>query len=99
MFKRYVPNSVVRDIVRGDERAMRLHVSQREVTIMFSDIANFTPIAESLKQVDLLFLLTRYFSIMTRIVETYEGLVAEILGDGLVVFWNTPDDVSDHAAK
>ncbi|CAK0844981.1 unnamed protein product [Prorocentrum cordatum] len=99
MFKRYVPNSVVRDIVRGDERAMRLHVSQREVTIMFSDIANFTPIAESLKQVDLLFLLTRYFSIMTRIVETYEGMVAEILGDGLVVFWNTPDDVSDHAAK
>jgi class 3 adenylate cyclase len=99
MFKRYVPNSVVRDIVRGDERAMRLHVSQREVTIMFSDIANFTSIAESLKQVDLLFLLTRYFSIMTRIVETYEGLVAEILGDGLVVFWNTPDDVLDHAAK
>merc|ERR1711953_307956 len=36
---------------------------------------------------------------MTRIVTLYDGVVAEILGDGLLVFFNTPDDVEDHAAK
>lgn len=98
-FARFVPDTVVRNIVRGDPSATRLHVSRREVTIMFSDIRDFTTITETLTQRDLLFVLTRYLSVMTRIVELFEGVVAEILGDGLLVFWNTPDDVEDHAAK
>merc|ERR1719210_2594697 len=55
--------------------------------------------AETLPQEDLIFLLTRYFDIMTGIVQSYEGVVAEILGDGLLVFWNATDDVENHAAK
>jgi len=98
-FARFVPEAVVRSIVRGDEKAARLHVSRREVTIMFSDIRDFTSISESLPQRDLVFLLTRYLSIMTRIAESFEGVVAEILGDGLLIFWNTPVNVEDHAAK
>mmetsp|Transcript_33419 Transcript_33419/g.92489 ORF Transcript_33419/g.92489 Transcript_33419/m.92489 type:complete len:957 (-) Transcript_33419:107-2977(-) len=98
-FARFVPETVVRRIVRGDPRAARLHVSRRVVTIMFSDIRDFTAISETLPECDLLFILTRYLSVMTRIVEYFNGIVAEVLGDGLLVFWNTPDDVSDHAAK
>eukprot|EP00933_Yihiella_yeosuensis_P029917 TRINITY_DN23566_c0_g1_i1.p1 TRINITY_DN23566_c0_g1~~TRINITY_DN23566_c0_g1_i1.p1 ORF type:complete len:401 (+),score=63.42 TRINITY_DN23566_c0_g1_i1:114-1205(+) len=66
---------------------------------MFSDIADFTSIAESLSEGDLLLLLTRYLSVMSVIAETYHGEVAEILGDGLLIFWNTPEDVEDHADK
>lgn len=36
---------------------------------------------------------------MTRVVECYGGVVSEIQGDGLIVFWNAPDDVSHHASK
>lgn len=99
IFQRYLPESVMRGIVRGDDRASRLHVSRREVTIMFSDLQDFTAIAESLRQEDLLFVLTRYLSIISRIVEAYEGVVAEILGDGVLAYWNTPDTVAHHAAK
>eukprot|EP00928_Gymnodinium_smaydae_P027795 TRINITY_DN21379_c0_g3_i1.p1 TRINITY_DN21379_c0_g3~~TRINITY_DN21379_c0_g3_i1.p1 ORF type:complete len:1143 (-),score=240.93 TRINITY_DN21379_c0_g3_i1:195-3623(-) len=98
-FAHFVPETVVRNIVRGDERATRLNVSRRVVTIMFSDIRDFTSITEALSQCDLLFLLTRYLSVMTHIVELMDGVVAEILGDGLLVFWNTPDIIKDHAAK
>jgi class 3 adenylate cyclase len=98
-FARHLPETVVQRIVRGDERANRLHVSRRTATIMFSDIANFTQISESLEQEDVLLLLTRYFSIMTRIVELYGGVVAEILGDGLLAYWNAPDDVDDHPSR
>eukprot|EP00931_Biecheleriopsis_adriatica_P074879 TRINITY_DN48856_c0_g1_i1.p1 TRINITY_DN48856_c0_g1~~TRINITY_DN48856_c0_g1_i1.p1 ORF type:complete len:1097 (+),score=214.49 TRINITY_DN48856_c0_g1_i1:48-3293(+) len=97
-FTRFVPETVVRRIVRGDPRAARLHVTRREVTIMFSDIKDFTAISESLSEKDLLFLLTRYLSVMTRLVEDFGGVVTEVLGDGLLAFWNTPDDVKDHAA-
>lgn len=89
----------MRNIVNGDKKATRLHVERRQVSIMFTDIRDFTTITESITQSELLLLLTRYFSVMTRIVEYYDGVVAEILGDGLVVFWNTPDTVEDHAAK
>jgi len=99
VFKRYLPETVVQDVINGDDRARRLHVSSRQVTIMFSDIKDFTSISEKLTHTNLLFLLTRYLSVMTRIVEAYEGVVAEILGDGLLVFFNTPDDVQHHAAK
>lgn len=95
----YVPDTVVRSIFRGDERAMRLHVSRRRVTIMFTDIKDFTAIAERLSQEDLLLLLTRYLSVMTKIIESYGGVVAEIMGDGLLVFFNTPEDIEHHEAK
>lgn len=99
MFSRYIPKTVVKGIVGGDERTRKLHVDRREVTIMFSDLQDFTTISESVPQMDLLFILTRYLSLMTPIIESYEGVVAEIMGDGLLVFFNTPDDVQNHAAK
>jgi len=99
MFMRYVPDTVVRGIVRGEESAMRLHVVRRKVTIMFSDIKDFTAISESLSQEDLLYVLTRYLSIMTKVLEAYQGVVAEILGDGLLAYWNAPEDVPGHETK
>lgn len=98
-FARFVPETVVRNIVKGEANATQLHVVRKEVTIMCTDIAGFTTICESLKQRELLFVLTRYFSVMTRVIELYEGVVSEILGDGLLVFWNSPADVEHHAAK
>lgn len=98
-FARFIPEAVVRNVVRGDPRATRLHVSRRDVTIMFSDLRNFTSMAENLSQRDLLFVLTRYLSVVTHIVELFQGVVAEFLGDGVLAYWNTPELVQNHAAK
>ncbi|CAK9005151.1 unnamed protein product [Durusdinium trenchii] len=98
-FARFVPEAVVRNLIKGDPRAARLYVVRRVVTIMFSDIKDFTTMAEAISQKDLIFVLTRYLSIMTRIVETFGGVVAEILGDGLLVYWNTPHYTEDHPIR
>lgn len=101
-FARFVPESVVRRIVEGEHRAARLHVDRKEVTIMFSDIEDFTAISEQLSKSNaryLLFMLTRYFTVMSHIIEMYEGSVGEILGDGILAFWNTPNAVVRHQAK
>mmetsp|Transcript_21054 Transcript_21054/g.68192 ORF Transcript_21054/g.68192 Transcript_21054/m.68192 type:complete len:333 (-) Transcript_21054:796-1794(-) len=98
-FAHFVPEGVVRKIVKGGEKERRPHVSMRTVTIMFTDIRDFTAISETLSQTDLLFVLTRYLTAMTGVAEHYRGEVTEILGDGLLIFWNTPEDVPDHAAK
>jgi class 3 adenylate cyclase len=102
LFARFVPETVVQRIVLGDRRATRLYVDRRCATIMFSDIKDYTSLSEQFAHLnprDMLFVLTRYFSIMTQIVEMYEGTVGEILGDGLLVFWNTPQNVRNHGTK
>ncbi|CAE7662807.1 cya1, partial [Symbiodinium microadriaticum] len=95
-FARFVPETVVRSILRGDRNSTTINVRKRQVTIMFSDIRGFTSISEALSQEDLLTLLYLYLSEMTKIVERRGGVVSEILGDGLLVLWNTPDDLEDH---
>eukprot|EP00428_Durinskia_dybowskii_P021240 CAMPEP_0170203872 /NCGR_PEP_ID=MMETSP0116_2-20130129/1450_1 /TAXON_ID=400756 /ORGANISM="Durinskia baltica, Strain CSIRO CS-38" /LENGTH=1093 /DNA_ID=CAMNT_0010454203 /DNA_START=95 /DNA_END=3376 /DNA_ORIENTATION=+ len=100
-FARFVPETVVRNIVGGDQRSTRLHVARREVTIMFSVIQDATTLSEHVSQNDFNWILTRYFSVMTRIVEHFEGVVGEIMTEppGLLVFWNTPKSVEQHSAK
>eukprot|EP00516_Mucochytrium_quahogii_P001471 CAMPEP_0203747002 /NCGR_PEP_ID=MMETSP0098-20131031/2259_1 /ASSEMBLY_ACC=CAM_ASM_000208 /TAXON_ID=96639 /ORGANISM=" , Strain NY0313808BC1" /LENGTH=930 /DNA_ID=CAMNT_0050635281 /DNA_START=755 /DNA_END=3547 /DNA_ORIENTATION=+ len=98
VFGKFVAKAVVRGIVRNEPNARQLYVRQRIVTVMFSDLAHFTTISERMRPTDLVRFLTKYLTVMTRVVESYGGVVGEILGDGLLAFWNTPRDVEDHAA-
>lgn len=102
-FAKFVPEAVVRELVSVSEnkrqRYDKPNVWKRQVTIMFSDVKDFTSIAEKLTQKDLLFVLTLYLTVMTRIIDAFEGVVGEVLGDGLLCFWNTPEKVQDHAVK
>jgi class 3 adenylate cyclase len=99
IFARFVPETVVRGLVRGEDRKLRPYVDPRNVTTMFSDIRDFTTISEKLSQDDLCFVLYLYLETMIEIIEEEKGVVAEVLGDGLLAFWNTPDDVANHQAK
>ena len=45
------------------------------------------------------FVLTRCLLVMTRIVEQFDGILAEVLGDGLLVLCDTPDDVEHHRLR
>ena len=98
VFAKFVPRSVVQAIIKNEPNARVLHVRRRQVTVLFSDIAGFTGISEKLGEKELLYLLTMYLTVMTHVVESYGGTVGEVLGDGILAFWNTPDVVEDHAA-
>jgi len=98
-FSRFVPESVVTKIVQGSRRATRLHVDNKEVTCMFACISDFDSISEKLNEEQILSTLRHYHMVMTEVVERYSGAVAEILDDGLLVYWNTPDVVADHPTQ
>jgi len=95
-FGRYVPMKVVRVLVTRGEEA-KLGVYPREVTIFFSDIANFTTIAEELEPQELLLLLSEYFQVMANMIHASGGTLGEFIGDAILAWWNAPDDVADHA--
>lgn len=98
-FSHMLPHQLIRDMIQGGPTDFLDSVTQREVTIMFSDIADFTTMSEDMAPHDLRDFLSRYFGVMTNIAEDHGGVVSEILGDGLLIFWNTPDDDPDHATN
>jgi adenylate cyclase len=94
---RFLPRQVVDRVIEDGETAL-LPV-QREVTILFSDIRDFTTLSESLPPQKVLELLDDYFGHMTQIVMARGGMVNKFLGDGMLACWGVPDATEDHAEQ
>jgi adenylate cyclase len=95
-FKSYVPADLVRQLISTGEEA-RLGGDQRELTILFTDIANFTSRSEGMDAQALMLQLSHYMGQMATIVMEQKGTVDKYIGDGLMAFWGAPVDNLDHA--
>jgi len=93
---KYVPWPVVQLMLRKDAEAM-IDVTEKEVSIYFSDIAGFTTIVESLPPESSLLLLSRYFHDMSKIIDEYGGIVLEFIGDAIMSIYGAPVTNPDHA--
>jgi adenylate cyclase len=71
----------------------------RNVTLYFSDIANFSSFSENLAPGDLVAAMNQYFSAMTDIIEDCGGFVDKYIGDAIVAVFGAPLDDPDHAAN
>jgi adenylate cyclase len=96
MFAQYVPPAVVARLV-AEPGLMRLGGEVREVTIMFTDLANFTTLSEQLSAEQTVELLTGYFDAMTPIIHASGGTVDKFIGDAVMAFWGAPLDDAQHA--
>ncbi|MFN3438288.1 MAG: CHASE2 domain-containing protein [Acidovorax sp.] len=96
MFAQYVPPAVVARLVAQPE-LMRLGGEAREVTLMFTDLANFTTLSEQLSAEQTVDVLTGYFNAMTPIVHATGGTVDKFIGDAVMAFWGAPLDDALHA--
>ena len=91
-FAKYVPKEIVRQLIRQGKEIV-LGGEKKELTILFSDIVGFTPIAERLS-VDLLMpLLAEYFDEMSRVILENEGTIDKYIGDSIMAFWGAPIEV------
>eukprot|EP00930_Biecheleria_cincta_P010070 TRINITY_DN11198_c0_g2_i6.p1 TRINITY_DN11198_c0_g2~~TRINITY_DN11198_c0_g2_i6.p1 ORF type:complete len:874 (-),score=126.68 TRINITY_DN11198_c0_g2_i6:645-3059(-) len=90
----FVPRKVVHDWILG---SLQPAVSPCFATILFSDIKDSTTLAETLAPERLMQLLSSYFECMTEIVQQHKGEVTELLGDGMLALWNTPQELAEHA--
>ncbi len=93
----FSPNLAER--LAGDASAIDLSGQRREIATLFSDIANFTALVETLEPDVLGPLLNDYLTGMTDIVFAHDGTVAKIVGDALHVLYGAPGEQLDHAAR
>jgi adenylate cyclase len=93
----FSPNLVQR--LAGDNAAIDLAGQRREIASLFTDIAGFTGLVETLEPSVLGPLLNEYLTGMTDIVFSHEGTVAKIVGDALHVLFGAPGEQADHSAR
>jgi adenylate cyclase len=100
MFSHYINPAVVNELVANPEKA-RLGGDRCELTVFFSDIANFTSISEQYhnRPQDLVALLNEFLDEMTRFVLKYEGTLDKYEGDAIMAFWGAPLPQKDHALR
>src|SRR5208337_2319034 len=83
----------------ADANALAPGGERREIATLFTDIAGFTPLVESLDPKQLASLLSGYLEGMTEIVFAHEGTVAKIIGDAIHVLFGAPADQPDAATR
>jgi class 3 adenylate cyclase/HAMP domain-containing protein len=95
-FETYVPKSLVgRLLGEGSEGVLK--TEEREVTVMFTDIAGFSAIAQGRSPVALAAFLNRHFGLIGKAVEAAGGTIDKYIGDSVMAFWGAPGDDPDHA--
>ena len=79
-------------------RKLVLGGEEKKVTVLFSDLRNFTPLSEALEPAELLEMLNVYLTAMSQIVDAHGGVVDKYVGDALMALFGAPLDMPDQAA-
>lgn len=87
------------DIILSRGEILGSTPKRKMMTVLFSDIRNFSAITDSLEPEEIFHLLDRYLSEMTGLIHKYDGTLNKIMGDGMLVFFGDPVSVDNHAQK
>ncbi len=88
-FQRFAPLEVVEQFAQGETAR---EPSYREVTIMFADIKEFTPMSERIEPQVMVEMLNGYFRAMNRALTQHHGHLSRLMGDGLMALFGAFDD-------
>ena len=108
LFAKHVSPDVARELWRHREEFYsdgRLETRMLTVTVLFSDLANFTPVAEALEPPALMDWLNEYMETMAGLVMDYGGVVDDYYGDAIKANFGVPlprttdDEIADDARR
>jgi adenylate cyclase len=98
MFDQYVPPAHIEHMM-NDPQQYQFGGESRELTVLFSDIRDFTRISEQLSASELKKLLNRYFTPVTGLIFDHDGTIDKYVGDMVMAFWGAPITDARHASK
>lgn len=96
MFGQYVPEKHIDEMLQSHGN-YGVQGDDRDMTVLFADIRNFTTISEPLTASQLKELLNEFFTPMTEIIFSHRGTIDKYVGDLIMAFWGAPMKDKHHA--
>jgi adenylate cyclase len=81
------------------QSGVKLGGEEREVTVFFCDLRDFTGLSEKMAPTELLSLLNRYLDRMSTIIEKHSGVIDKYIGDAIMALFGAPVDQPDSAIR
>ncbi|MFM8534077.1 MAG: CHASE2 domain-containing protein [Acidimicrobiia bacterium] len=86
------------EIVARNPDALKLGGETLEITVMFSDVRDFTRMSERLDPQQLTRFMNNFLTPMTDIIQVQgKGTIDKYMGDAIMAFWNAPLPLDGHA--
>ena len=96
-FGRYVPKSLVQRLIQ--EKRVGAGTEERDLTVMFTDIADFTTICEGMSTQQVADFINHHLTLVVGCIEREGGTVDKYIGDAVMAFWGAPDHIEDAPAR
>ncbi|MBB4367796.1 adenylate cyclase [Bradyrhizobium sp. cir1] len=97
-FASFIPRPIVRQLIETGS-SLRLGGSRREVTVLFTDVADFTAKTERADPSQVMIYTSRYFAALSDEIMRHRGTIDKYIGDAVMALWNAPADDPDHTAN
>ena len=94
--QKYLPGNLTEKILA---RRGKTEGERKQVTVMFTDMKNFTPFVEKIGPEEAYSTMDQVFEILIRKVYEYEGTVNKMTGDGIMALFGAPIALEDHAQR
>lgn len=92
-FGKYVSDKVCDEILSG---RIPLNGESKEVTVLISDLRDYTPLVESTPPKDLVRITNTYLEAMANTIEKHKGLILQYVGDSIQAVFGAPLSVDNH---
>lgn len=96
-FANFLPPDLIARIAADPERALTPSGAERELSVMFVDMRNFTGVTEQMAPAEVVDLVNGFLTSVTEALVTEGATIDKFMGDAVMAFWNAPIEVSDHA--
>ncbi len=97
-FGRYLGRKVVDEILESPD-GRRIGGRRQTVTVLMSDLRGFSDLSDARDPEEMVRILNRYLEAMTQVIERYDGVIDEFIGDAILTVFGIPEERPDDPAR
>jgi adenylate cyclase len=97
-FGRYLSRKIVDEILESPE-GRKIGGRRQTVTVLMSDLRGFSDLSDSRDPEEMVRILNRYLEAMTQVIERFDGVIDEFIGDAILTVFGIPEEKADDPAR